>query len=90
MSYPWLMEPSMSQRPALTVSEAARVLGLSADRVRQLERCGVLLSTRTASGMRLFDPAAVERLAAERCIADRRRGTARDARGALQGQTRRA
>ena len=59
----------MSQQmsaPPITVSEAARILGLSADRVRQLERTGALPSIRTASGMRLFDRTVVERVAGER------------------------
>ncbi len=58
-------------RPPITVSEAARILGLSADRVRQLERVGILPSLRTSAGWRLFDRSIIERIAAERASAER-------------------
>ena len=50
----------------LTVSEAARELGLTPDGVRWLERSGKLRATRTPSGVRLFQRREVERLVAER------------------------
>lgn len=50
---------------SLTVSQAARLLGLSSERVRQLATSGRLASTRTPLG-RLFDRDGVERLIAER------------------------
>lgn len=50
---------------ALTTSEAARLLGVSAERVRQLADAGTLPCKRTALG-RLFDPEAVASVAASR------------------------
>ena len=44
----------------LTTGEVARSLEISADRVRQLERCGALPASRTETGVRLFDRSAVE------------------------------
>lgn len=55
----------------LLIGEAAWRLGVSASRVRQLEREGVLVPLRTARGWRLYDAAAVERLAREREAARR-------------------
>jgi excisionase family DNA binding protein len=57
----------------MTPSDAARVLGLSADSVRVLGDTGRLPALRTVSGRRLFRRGDVEHLAAER---------ARTARGA--------
>lgn len=56
----------LSADPAagLTTGEAARVLGVSADRVRQLARAGRLPYLRTSLG-RLFAAADVERLACD-------------------------
>ena len=54
----------MSDR-GFSTSEAARALGLSAERVRQLANAGVLPCQQTALG-RLYDRAAVEALAARR------------------------
>ena len=50
----------------LTPSDAARVLGLSADPVRVLSDTGRLPSMRTVSGRRLFRRADVDRLAVQR------------------------
>ena len=50
----------------ITVSPAARILKCSEAAVRALERRGDLQATRTSTGIRLFDRAAVERLALER------------------------
>jgi predicted site-specific integrase-resolvase len=49
----------------LSPAQAGQRLGVSAERVRQLERAGLLTCRRTALG-RLIDPAGVERLANER------------------------
>jgi excisionase family DNA binding protein len=46
----------------MTSGEAARVLGVSAERVRQLENAGQIEAMRTASGLRLFSAVAVEAL----------------------------
>lgn len=50
----------------MTPSEAARVLGLSADSVRALSDGGRLPTLKTVSGRRLFRRGDVENLAAER------------------------
>ncbi len=50
----------------MTPSEAARLLGLSADSVRAMSDGGRLPTLRTVSGRRLFRRADVERLVAER------------------------
>jgi excisionase family DNA binding protein len=50
----------------LETGEVAKALGVSDDRVRQLEAKGLLRAERTTSGTRLFDAADVKRLAAER------------------------
>ena len=50
----------------LTPSDAARVLGLSADSVRVLSDNGRLPSMRTVSGRRLFRRSDVDRLAMAR------------------------
>jgi len=51
--------------PVLT-TEAARILGVSTETVRLWERKGILPAHKTTGGVRLFDRADVERLAAER------------------------
>jgi excisionase family DNA binding protein len=60
----------MNQTPdpndLLTPSDAARVLGLSADSVRVLSDTGRLPSMRTVSGRRLFRRIDVDRLALQR------------------------
>lgn len=38
----------------MTVGEVSRELSMSPDRVRQLERVGVLAATRTGTGVRIF------------------------------------
>jgi excisionase family DNA binding protein len=50
----------------LTPSDAARVLGLSADSVRVLSDNGRLPAMRTVGGRRLFRRADVDKLAVER------------------------
>jgi DNA-binding transcriptional MerR regulator len=51
----------------LETGRAARLLGISPFRVRQLADAGTLpVALRTAGGERLFDPAAVEQLRRER------------------------
>src|ERR1700704_6012554 len=51
-------------RGPMLIGEAARVLGLSTDRVRELD--DILNPRRSSGGMRLYDPRAVERLRHER------------------------
>ena len=51
----------------LTTTQVARRLGVSPQRVIQLVRAGHLPHVMTAHG-RLYDPAAVERLAAQRQV----------------------
>jgi len=46
----------------LTIGEAAKLLDLSTQRIRQLESDGVLCARRTLRGMRIFDRSEVERL----------------------------
>ena len=55
----------------ILTSEAARILGVSAQSVRQWERVGRLGATKTASGIRLFARADVEEM--RRSIDKRRR-----------------
>lgn len=50
----------------LTVTDAAKVLGVSGDAVRLYERQGKLPAQRTRSGQRLFSASDVEALAAQR------------------------
>jgi hypothetical protein len=50
----------------ITVSPTARLLDSSEGAVRQQARRGELPCTVTESGIRLFDRAAIERIAAER------------------------
>ena len=49
-----------------TSGNAARALGVSAERIRQLEKLGRLPARKTAGGIRIFLRQDVERLAAER------------------------
>ena len=51
--------------PVLT-SEAGRILERSAETVRAMERAGILKAVRTATGVRIFNRADVERLAREK------------------------
>ena len=50
----------------LTIGSAARILGLSTSRVRQLADCGALAVMKTDGGVRLFQQREVERLASQR------------------------
>lgn len=50
----------------LTIGGAARILGLSTQRVRQLERSNLLPALRTETGVRLFERKVVERFRQER------------------------
>jgi excisionase family DNA binding protein len=54
----------------MTSGQAARVLGVSAERVRQLENAGQIEAMRTASGLRLFSAVAVEALRRRRQESD--------------------
>jgi excisionase family DNA binding protein len=60
------MNQHTSPDDLLTPSDAARVLGLSADSVRVLSDNGRLPSMRTVSGRRLFRRGDVDRLAIAR------------------------
>jgi excisionase family DNA binding protein len=64
----WNEDMTMNTNPddLLTPSDAARVLGLSADSVRVLSDNGRLPSMRTVSGRRLFRRSDVDRLAIQR------------------------
>ena len=50
----------------LGITDAARMLDVSPERVRQLEREGKLLAERMSRGQRIFKAEDVERLVAER------------------------
>jgi excisionase family DNA binding protein len=50
----------------LEVKDAARLLGVGPQRVRQLEQAGTLRAERTMGGTRLFDQKDVEKLKAQR------------------------
>ena len=58
---------------ALMTSDVAKRLGVGPERVRQLERAGVLTATKTPSGNRIFRAADVEALRLQRAQARRRR-----------------
>jgi excisionase family DNA binding protein len=60
------MSDLLDPNDLLTPSDAARVLGLSADSVRVLSDSGRLASMRTIGGRRLFRRGDVDRLVAER------------------------
>ncbi len=50
----------------LLTAEAARVIGITPNGVRVMERRGELPAERTESGVRLFDRTVVQRVARER------------------------
>lgn len=50
----------------ITTSEAARILDLSPDSVRRLEREGALPAIKVGKGHRLFEQSEVEKLRSER------------------------
>jgi DNA-binding transcriptional MerR regulator len=56
----------------IMTAEAARIVKISEDRIRQLSDAGILVTERTASGVRLFDRSEVERFAAERAAKNER------------------
>jgi excisionase family DNA binding protein len=58
--------PQSDDDELLTPMDAARVLGLSPDMVRNLSKSGRLPTLKTVSGRRLFRRGDVERVAAER------------------------
>jgi excisionase family DNA binding protein len=60
------MSDLLDPNDLLTPSDAARVLGLSADSVRVLSDSGRLASMRTIGGRRLFRRGDVDRLVLER------------------------
>jgi len=65
----------------IETTAAARILGISSEMVRTLANQGLLPSTRTESGRRLFLRDDVERLAAERARNPPQRGGNRHPRG---------
>jgi DNA-binding transcriptional MerR regulator len=60
------MSDELAAVPILTSAGAAKVLGLSIDMLRILERQGKVCPLRTENGIRLFLRSHVEELAAER------------------------
>lgn len=58
--------PKRDPNELMTPSDAARILGLSADSVRVLSDTGRLATQRTVSGRRLFRRGDVEKLASDR------------------------
>lgn len=66
----------------ITIGAVADRYGVSAQRVRQLDR--VLQPVRCGCGARLYDPAAVERVDAERAVARERLREERRARSRAQ------
>lgn len=56
----------MTMKKFLQTKDAARLLDLSADMVRRMERSGQLKANRTESNTRLFERSDVEKLARER------------------------
>lgn len=56
----------------LTVTGAARILGVTPETVRAYDRRGILPALRTDTGIRLFLRSEVERVAAERAARGRR------------------
>ena len=71
----------------MTPSDAARVLGLSADSVRILSDSGRLPALRTVSGRRLFRRGDVDRLAAERAEVAAAKAAGNAARKAANGDS---
>lgn len=67
------MEPTITDpdQQLLSVSEAARILTLSADGVRYLERTGEIAAVRTQGGVRLFRLGDVMALAVKRAAEHR-------------------
>jgi DNA-binding transcriptional MerR regulator len=65
------MSSYMTNQKWITTGPAARRLKLSSERVRQLESEGVLASTRTENGIRLFLASDVEKLAMARAANQR-------------------
>jgi excisionase family DNA binding protein len=66
----------VEQDELMTPSEAARVIGISADTVRTLSDSGQLATLRTVGGRRLFRRGDVEQLAAARSRKDEERKAA--------------
>jgi DNA-binding transcriptional MerR regulator len=54
------------QKPPLLTSEAARILRIAPQTLRLWERLGCIDAVKTSTGVRLFDPAEVARVARER------------------------
>lgn len=72
--------------PVLKTSEAAAILGVSADTVRRMVDAGTLRSVRTRGGQRRVDGMSLARhLAARDAVAGRRRSDAQSIRNRLPG-----
>lgn len=56
----------MAKKPLITTSKTARVMGCSEAGVRRLVDRGILRAERTESGIRLFDPDEVAKIANSR------------------------
>jgi excisionase family DNA binding protein len=56
-------------RQSLFTNQAAQILGLSPERVRQLEKSGKLPATRIGHNVRVFDPRDVDELRKRRAKA---------------------
>ena len=65
---------SQEQSPVLTTTDAARLIGVSAETIRLWEKLGKLAATKTASGLRLFRRIDCERAAAVRHASIEARG----------------
>jgi hypothetical protein len=75
----------MPEGRLLEIGEAARRLAMSAEHLRRLaDRGAVPVAVRTASGRRLFDPAAIESLRQERA----KRGSSAQLYGTRSGRYR--
>jgi DNA-binding transcriptional MerR regulator len=57
----------------LTTGDVARRLDVSPERVRQLERAGVLTAIKTAGGFRIYSAVDVEKVRRQRAETGRRR-----------------
>lgn len=64
---------SIGADDAMVTSEVARRLGISPERVRQLERSGELQEIRTRTGVRIYSAVAVEALRQQRASQRRQR-----------------
>jgi DNA-binding transcriptional MerR regulator len=64
----------MEPKRQLLTGDVARILDVSPDYVRQLERAGVLVAAKTETGVRLFTPDNVQQVARDRAARRNARG----------------